>query len=170
MADPIAAETPNPGHTDHVYDASMTLTVSGAEELGPLTVEVELRVVEIFAGRHPREVWFYSVSPNRPVPLPDERLMLFSADLSPGIWNGPGTYQLSDEAGVVLEGQPGVRSGAYIQLYGTADQETFARYDEFGAPCTLTVEPDDRSGSVSCPSLLDADGAEVDLDWSWERR
>lgn len=169
--------TPRPGHREFNVQVRLEMTVSGDTELGPLTTEADLRVVEIQGGSNPREIWFYSASPGRPVEIDGSRLLLFSADLAPGIYEGPGTYELSDEAGVTLGGEAGLSSGAYVQVYRVAEpgvskreiRRSFRRYDRFGEPCTLTVAADSVTGTVDCPSLLDEDGDTVALHWEWTR-
>lgn len=179
-ASPRAAtqvESPREGHTSFNITVRLQMVISGDTELGPISTEAELTIVEIFQGKNPREVWFYSVSPAKPVESGEGRLMLFSADLAPGIYEGPGRYELSDKAGVTVAGKEGLSSGAYVMLYrqGGPDVpkdeivEAFRRYEKFGEPCTLVVTPQSLTGTVDCPSLLDDKGNSVELHWNWAR-
>lgn len=159
-----------PGHTDRTYAVRLRMVVSGDDTLRPLDIDAELHVVEIFAEANPREIWFYSVSAGAPMQLADGRFLLFSADLSPGVWKGPGTYELGEESGVAVGGSEGLRSGAYVQLYGAGDDREFVRFDVFEQPCRLTVAEDNLTGTVDCPALESGEGGTVALHWNWERR
>jgi hypothetical protein len=173
LAPPVAARTPAPDHTEEDVNVSLTMETSGATEFSLDNVSALLHVVEIFGDGANRALWFYSVSSRPAVMLPDGRSLLFSADLSPGIYKGPGEYELSEASGVTLGGHSGLSSGAYIETVRRLDDGTaeLRRFDRFGEPCRLVVAADARTGSVDCPSLLldTSDDQSVSVSWSWAR-
>lgn len=167
LAPPLSAETERPGHTTRVMRASIDMAVSGDATLNLTDQEAKLSIVEILGGDNPVNIWFLSISPAQPVDLPDGRLLLFSADLSPGLYRGPGTYQLSEGSGTTIGGVAGPGSGAYVQLFRTGPQPEVTRFDRFGEPCRLEVTKELRTGRVRCPSLLAEDDGEISLSWTW---
>lgn len=175
---PFDENSPREGHREFTITVRLRMVTTGEAAFGPIEEEATLRVVEIWQGANPKELWFYSVSPAEPVALSDGRLVLFTADLSPGLYAGPGRYELSEEkVGVVLSGQPGVHSAAYVQTYlpatgGHSRDEiiaSFRRFERFGAPCFLEVTADSMTGTVDCAELRDDQGRTVELHWNWER-
>lgn len=167
LAPPLSAETARAGHTTRVWNTTIDMAVSGDATLSITDQPAKLSIVEILGGDNPVNIWFFSISPAEPVMLPDGRNLLFSADLSPGLYEGPGTYELSDAAGTSVEGVPGPGSGAYVQIFRTVPEPEIARYDRFGEPCTLVVGEEARTGRMRCPSLLAEEGGEVSLSWTW---
>jgi hypothetical protein len=175
---PYQVLKPRPGDNEFTVHVTLRMVATGALRVEPVEIPAELRVVEIYLGKNPQQIWFYSVSPAKPVKLPDGRYLLFSADLSPGLYRGPGQYQLGEQAGVSLGGQQGLGSGAYIMTYRGVESGSPAplgadegRYDRIAEPCTLFVTQDSMTGRVDCPKLLDQsdDAKTVELHWNWER-
>lgn len=169
LSAPIREEHPGPGFTDRTVRVRLAMEVSGAEELS-LDTETILQTIEIVGSEVPRITWFLSVSAAEIVELPDGRRLQFSADLTPGLYEGPGSYTLTEEGAVEVEGQQSpLGSGAYVQFLRLDPETSTRRFDRFAEPCTIEVDKDQRRGRVECPSLADAEGETVSLTWSWER-
>jgi len=169
LRSPVEAKTPREGHREETRHARLRMTVTGVDELA-FTVDTEtlIRLVEIYQGKNPTTIYFLSVSAAENLMLPDGRTVLYSADLAPGLYRGPGSYELSDKGGTTIAGVESLGSGAYVQVARGEPDAVFGRFDQFDQPCSLSVTTEARTGTVRCPALLDADRRMVSLVWSWE--
>ena len=165
----ISATTPNPDHVEQIVHAKIDFRVSGARSLDLKDVDAVLRIVEIVGDANPQIVHFFSVSSGAPVKLDDKHFLAFDADLAPGIYSGPGVYQLKPDAAVVQGQQTSLASAAYAQFIDLLPAPTGPKFDTLADPCTLVVGEHAYTGSVTCSKLSSASGGEVSLAWRWRR-
>lgn len=154
------------------YPTTMRHEVSGDVE-AMLEGEGLIDVCEILGDNYPQGTHFLTVSAGQyDLTLEDGTVLLWSADLVPGLYSGPGTYTIDTETAPGIAGGSGIRSAAYLRFTGpTGGPEGFAEYRELVEPCTLTITADAASGSVVCPALgLDGDPTRT-IAWTftWER-
>lgn len=121
------------------------------------------------------EVNFLSVGHQVPVPLdePTERLR-WGVDLLGVYDDEPGTFTFEAAADQGLEN---VAVLVFMEVVPErADEEVITdeddvvvleQFDEIGAACTFEIGPDERSGSLECPELADAEGRTVSLEVRW---
>jgi len=168
LRSPISLETPAPGHTRRVVEAHLTMSVTGALTFD-LETDTTLAIDEIISDEVPTAGWFLSVASAPLIELDDGRILQFSVDLSPGLYRGPGRYDLSDEGTQTVQGIQSLGSAAYVRFV-SSDPPGVEEFRDFGQPCSLDVGNDVRSGHVLCPEQLGtADASEsVRLEWSWE--
>lgn len=169
LTPPVKVSTPKPGFVQQTVHARLTMKVRGAQTLD-LDTKTKLTIVEIIGGKTPVVTWFVSVSAGEQVTLDDGRTMLFTADLSPGLYRGKGTYKLQDKGAVKVSGQESpLGSASYVSFLDIGPPPKLARYDVLKEACTMTVAEQVVSGSVTCPALADAEGETISASWSWER-
>ncbi len=165
----ISASTLRPGHVEKIVNARVDMTITGAR---PLTLKDEpavLRMVIIEGDRNPQITHFFSISSGTPITLDDTTYLQFDADLAPGIYNGPGTYQLTTEPPKVGGTQGSLESAAYVQYLDLKPKPLGPKFDTIAKPCTLTVRGTaGTSGTVDCPVLKSQTGLQVAWHWEWE--
>lgn len=171
LSPPVSVSTPTPGVVDRTVRAALMIETTGALSLS-VEGEALLKIYEIGGPRIPTQARFLSISAAEPVEAPDGRLVLFTADLAPGLYEGPATYTMVAEGAVSVSGRRvGVGSAAYIQVFregGGGGVDSLRRFDQIVEPCTLSVGKEQRSGRLECPALADASGEQVALRWEWQ--
>lgn len=169
-ADPDA-ERPE-GSLRAFYPAAIHHELTGDTELS-FDTESLVDVCEIFGGTYPQGTYFLTASAGRlDITLEDGSLLTWSADLAPGVYEGPGTYVLDDEEAPEIAEVSGIRSAAYFRITGpSAGEATVLEYRELLEPCTLVIAPEAATGSVTCPKLgVEGDPSRtVSWTWTWER-
>ncbi|MFN2594688.1 MAG: hypothetical protein ABR579_07355, partial [Actinomycetota bacterium] len=86
--------------------------------------------------------------------------------LSPGLYEGPGTYTLDPQSKVQVGGRSApLPSAAYVQFLTRPPHPTEIKYDKIMQPCTMVIAK--TSGNVDCPELGDEKGSIVKVRWSW---
>lgn len=169
---PVRGSTPAPGDTRLFYKVHLRMQATGAESL-TVARDTVLDVHEIAAERNPVAIWFLTVSVGERFILPDGRMLIFSADLAPGTYRGPGTYTIDGKTqGKVLGVETNIGSAAFLAISDLrAAPPRATRYGVLVKPCTLTFEADAARGSVRCPALGDeaAPGKTIAWNWEWER-
>jgi hypothetical protein len=163
---------PRPGSLRAFYPTKMTHTVSGDQDI-EFTTETLIDVCEILGDDFPSGTHFLTVSAGKfDVTMPDGTLLLWSADLVPGLYEGPGTYTIDDEASPDIAAQSSIRSAAYLRFTGPlAGKVGLLEYRQLLEPCTLEIEALAVRGSVTCPKLgLSTDPDRfIEWTWAWER-
>lgn len=165
----ISASTLRPGHVEKTVHAVIDMTVTGARPLALQREPAKLRMVIIEGDRNPQIVHFFSVSSAEPIKLDDTTFLQFDADLAPGLYSGPGTYELSTQAPAVGGTQSNLSSASYVQFLDLQPKPLGPKFSVLSRPCTLTVVGTEGvRGTVVCPKLTTEDGRSVTLRWSWE--
>ncbi|MFP5224831.1 MAG: hypothetical protein ACLGH3_04650 [Actinomycetota bacterium] len=138
-----------------------------------LDIESVIDIYESHGPGVPVGVWILTASAGRfDIQLSDGSLLLWSADLRPGQYEGPGTYEIDGKDAPDLAESSSLRSAAYVQITRPAGgEESLTRYDVLVEPCTLTYAANAASGEVRCPALgLDRDPSRtIEWLWTWER-
>jgi hypothetical protein len=173
VSPPVMASTHTQGDVTRLVRAHLKMQVRGSET-ADLDLQTKLLIVEIYAGRTPAATWFVSVSAPTAelIRTPDNRTLLFTADLAPGLYRGsPGTYTLDATTKAPPAGgvQSPFKSAAYVRLFAGPPTPSDHNYSILSKPCTLKVAKEQVTGSVDCPELKDSNGARtVSLHWEWE--
>lgn len=147
------------------------------EIIGDSTYTLETEsIVDIYEAQGtsiPTAVWILTASAGAfDVTLSDGSLLLWSADLSPGQYEGPGTYTIDGLKPPKDAQASSLRSAAYVQIARpVGGEDSLRRYDQLNQPCTLTFEANAARGRVECPELgLDRDPSRtISWTWTWER-
>lgn len=164
--------SPAPGATRSLYPAHNKHVVSGDLEV-TYEVDMLIDVCEILSDSLPEGTHFLTVSAGQfDLTMDDGTIVLWSADLLPGQYDGPGTYTIDGKLAPSIAQASGLRSAAFLRFTGpTGGEGGFAEYRELIEPCTLVFASEAASGSVTCPKLgLSTDPSRtISWTWTWER-
>lgn len=153
-----------PTHMRHEVHGDVTVAMD---------VEALIDVCEIRGDAFPPGTFFLTVSAGQfDLTLDDGTSVLWSADLVPGQYDGPGTYTIDGEEAPDIAQASGIRSAAYLRFTGPrAGDAGLIEYRELIEPCTLTIAAEAASGELSCPKLgLEGDPTRtISWTWTWER-
>lgn len=166
------SSTYGPGAVRSYYEVNISHEISGDTNYSLDTQDI-LDVYEIHGTSVPIAVWTLTASTGSfKVTADDGAFLLWSADLTPGQYDGPGTYEINGKDAPVGAPDSSIRSAAYMQIARPiVDDDSVTRYDVLVEPCTLTVAKDAESGKLVCPKLgLDRDPSRtISWTWTWER-
>lgn len=167
-----ASTSPGDGALRAVYPSHMRHEVSG-DRTFTYEADSTVDVYEINGGRYPEISWILTASTGTFTDtLDDGSLLIWSADLAPGEYHGPGSYVIDGLNAPVGAPASSIRSAAYMRL--TTNQpgpETVLEYNVLHEPCTFEYEAAAARGEVHCPKLgLDRDPTRtISWTWTWER-
>jgi len=151
-------------HSSHVVTGDVEVT---------LDRDALIDVCEIRGEAFPRGTYFLTVSAGQfDLTLEDGTFVVWSADLVPGQYDGPGTYVIDGEQAPDIAQASSIRSAAYLRFTGPlAGDAGLSEYRELIEPCTLTIAAEAASGEVSCPKLgLTTDPSRtISWTWTWKR-
>jgi hypothetical protein len=154
------------------YPARIHHRITGDSDY-TLDTESVIDIYESHGTGVPVGVWIVTASAaDFNLQLSDGSLLLWSADLRPGQYQGPGTYTIDGKDAPDLASASSIRSAAYVQIVRpTGGDESVTRYDVFVEPCTVTYAANAVTGQVHCPALgLDRDPSRtIEWLWTWER-